>query len=124
MLGITPDKVYKTVEKYNKHGVKFKEGVQWGGRREERCLMSMEEERDFLKSIEVDALKGEIINYRQIKSKIEVRINREVSDDYVWDLFKRHKWTKKVPRKCHPKASVSAREEYKKNSPNYWMPGD
>ena len=50
----------------------------------------------------------------QIKSKLEAIINRNVSDDYIWDLFKRHKWTKKVPRQSHPQADKAKQEEYKK----------
>jgi transposase len=122
MLDITSNKVFKTVEKYNKYGVQWKSGIQWGGRREERSLMSLDEERDFLKSIEQDALNGHIINYKQIKSKLEIKLDKEISDDYVWDLFKRHSWHKKVPRKSHPKADKAAQEEYKKNFPNYWLP--
>jgi len=124
MLGITVNKVFKTVEKYNKYGVKWKDDKQWGGRREKRCLMSLEEESSFLATVEKEALNGDIINYSQIKSKIEIYLDKEVSDDYVWDLFKRNGWSKKVPRRSHPKASVAAQEEYKKNSPNYWKPKD
>ncbi|KAA6348019.1 hypothetical protein EZS27_004471, partial [termite gut metagenome] len=40
--------------------------------------------------------------YKQVKSLIEEKLGKSVSDDYVWDLFKRHKWTKKVPRQSHP----------------------
>ena len=87
-LGLSSNKVYKTVEKYNKHGLKWKENITRGGRRESNCLMSLNEESEFLKSIEQEALKGEILTYRQIKGKLELRLNRSVSDDYIWDLFR------------------------------------
>jgi transposase len=122
MLGITSNKVLKTVEKYNIHGINWKLGNPWGGRREKRSLMSLEEERDFLQSIEAEALGGGIVIYKHVKSKVESRLNRVVSDDYVWDLFKRHGWSKKVPRRSHPQADKSLQEEYKKNFPNYWLP--
>ena len=38
----------------------------------------------------------------------------KVSDDYIWDMFKRHKWSKKVPRQSHPQADKAAQEEFKK----------
>ena len=122
VLGISTNKVYKTVEKYNKHGLEWKQNVTRGGRRESRCIMSLEEEAEFLKSLEQKALKGEILTYRHIKNKLELKLNRLVSDDYIWDLFKRHNWSKKVPRQSHPKADKEAQEDYKKNSPNYWQP--
>jgi transposase len=122
MLGITSNKVYKTVEKYNTCGVLWKTGKSWGGRREARCMMSLEEEEFFLKSIEEDALKGSILTYRHVRSKLESLLGKCVSDDYVWDLFKRHGWSKKKPAKSHPKSDVAAREEFKKNSLNYWSP--
>ena len=124
MLGITRNKVYKTVEKYNTIGVGWKAGKSWGGRREERSTMPLEEERRFLQSIEEDALKGHIISNKQIKSKLEDKLGKEVSDDYIWDMFKRHGWRKKVPRKSHPKADKQAQEEYKKNFPSYWLPSN
>lgn len=117
MLGITHYKVLDTVSKYNKGGADWKVGKQWGGRREERCLMSLEEERTFLQSIEEEALNGEILTYKQIKSALEIRLGKSISDDYVWDLFKRHDWRKKAPRKSHPRADKSAQEEYKKKLP-------
>jgi len=121
-LGLSTNKVYKTVEKYNKHGLEWKENVTRGGRRESNCLMLLTEESEFLKSIEQEALKGEILTYRQIKGKLELRLNRSVSYDYIWDLFKRHNWSKKVPRQSHPKADKEAQEAYKKNFQNYWQP--
>jgi transposase len=122
MLGITSNKVYKTVEKYNIYGVLWKEGNPWGGRREARCLMSLEEEKIFLNGIENEALGGQILTYRHVRLKLEARLDRRVSDDYVWDLFKRHGWSKKAPGKSHPQSDVAAREEFKKNSRKYWSP--
>jgi transposase len=121
MLGITTNKVFKTVEKYNKFGVSWKEGISRGGRREARCIMTFDEEKSFLKTVEEDALSGRIVTYKHIRSKLEARLSKSVSDDYVWDLFRRHGWRKKVPCKSHPQSDGSAREEFKKNSPNYWL---
>ena len=122
MLGATKNKVFKTIEKYNKKGLEWKSGKSRGGRREARCIMSLEEESSFLRSIEAEALKGQIITYKQIKEKLELEIQKTVSDDYIWDLFNRHDWSKKVPRQSHPKADKEAQEEYKKNFRNYWQP--
>jgi transposase len=85
-----------------------------GGRREARSLMPLEEEPKILKQIEKQALSGQILIYKQVKSLIDERSEKSVSDDYVWDLFKRHKWTKKVPRQSHLQADKEAQEAYKK----------
>ena len=116
ILGVTKNKVFKTVEKYNKNGLEWKSDTSRGGRREARCTMSLDAESSFLRSIEQEALKGQIITYRQIKDRVETEIHKTVSDDYIWDLFKRHGWNKKVPRQSHPKADKEAQEAYKKTS--------
>jgi len=122
ILCVKPENIYKKVQKYNKFGSSWKSSVKRGGRREERCIMTLEKEKEFLKNIEEDALAGQIITYQQVKLKLEKQIERTVSCDYVWDLFKRHKWSKKVPRQSHPKADKVAQEEYKKNSRRIWLP--
>lgn len=122
ILCITINKIYKTVEKYNKFGASWKSNTKWVGRREERCIMTIEKEKEFLRSIETEAINGTIITYQQIKCKLEAIINRKVSDDYIWDMFKRHKWLKKMPRQSHPQADKAEQEEYKKNSRKIWLP--
>jgi len=122
ILCVKPANIYNKVQRYNKHGLSWKANVKRGGRREERCIMPLEKEQEFLKSIEENALGGQIITYQQVKLKLEKQIDRPVSDDYIWDMFKRHKWTKKVPRQSHPQADKAAQEEYKKNSPRIWLP--
>ena len=122
ILGVKVEYIYAKVQKYNKLGVSWKDNVKRGGRREERCIMSLDKERDFLASIESDAVNGKIITYQQIKSKLENQLCRSVSDDYIWDMFKRHKWHKKKPRQSHPRADKVAQEEYKKNFRKIWLP--
>jgi transposase len=122
ILCITSSKIYTKVRMYNKFGASWKSEAKRGGRREERCMMPLENEREFLKNIEEDALDGQIITYQQVKLKLEKQIERTVSEDYIWDLFKRHKWKKKAPRQSHPQADKAEQEEYKKNSRRIWQP--
>ena len=67
-------------------------------------------------------MSGSILTFRHIKETVEKKVGKKVSDDYIWDLFSRHGWSKKVPRQHHPKADKAAQEEYKKNSKKIWMP--
>jgi hypothetical protein len=79
-------------------------------------------EAALLSSIEEEALSGRILTYKQIKKKVETEVGKEVSDDYIWDLFSRHNWKKKVPWQSHPKAARQVQEEYKKTSGKSWQP--
>ncbi|KAA6319560.1 hypothetical protein EZS27_030565 [termite gut metagenome] len=116
LLGVSKSRIYRIIQFYNKQGKDWRLSKQWGGRREARSLMSLEEECKLLKEVETEALSGQILIHKDIKGKIESKVGREVSDDYVWDLFKRHHWKKKVPRGSHPKSEEGTRQEYKKNS--------
>lgn len=122
LLGINKSKIYSIVQKYNKLGKSWRTYNNWGGRREQRCLFSLTEEIAILKEIEEDALSGKILIYKHVKTIIEKKANKPVSDDYVWDLFKRHGWSKKVPRRHHPKRSEQDQMEFKKNSKRVWLP--
>ena len=57
-----------------------------------------------------------------IRKVVEKKVGQSVSDDYLWDLFKRHNWKKKAPRPQHPKKQQAKQEEFKKNSPSFWSP--
>lgn len=122
MLGITVTKIYKKVQTYNKYGIDWRKNKKWGGRREQRCHLSLEDEKKLLKQLEEEASKGFILTYKQIKTTVEGKVGREVSDDYIWDLFKRHNWKKKVPRQSHPKSDPEKQDEYKKNLKKTWHP--
>ena len=122
ILGTSPGIVRRTVQLYNKGGVDFMKQLQWGGRREDRSHLSLDEEKALLASITVKSLKGEILTAKDIRKEVERKINRAVSEDYLWDLFKRHGWKKKAPRPKHPKQDPKAQEEFKKNYPKQWQP--
>jgi transposase len=122
LLGVSKSKIFRVVQAYNKNGQKWHSDKQWGGRREERSIMTLEEERQLLSETEGEALKGKILIYKHIKAKVEKYSGRTVSDDYIWDLFKRHNWKKKSPRPSHPKADREKQDGYKKNSRSYWQP--
>ncbi|GAH56412.1 unnamed protein product, partial [marine sediment metagenome] len=75
----------------------------WGGRRDERAYITFEQEKELLEDLKQKALNGQIITVSDIKLVVEKRIGHHVSDDYLWDLLKRHDWQKKAPRPKHPK---------------------
>jgi transposase len=121
-LGVTKSKVYKVVQAYNKEGANFTKNLKWGGRRSENSHMSFEDEKKIMEALKSKAKEGKIIVAKHIRKIIEAKIGTAVSDDYIWDLFKRHNWKKKMPRPEHPKRNKLAQEEFKKNSPKYWQP--
>jgi len=121
-LGVTKSKVYKVVELYNKEGKDFTKALQWGGRRDATSFMSFEQEQEMMNSLKIKAKEGKLLVAKHIRKIVEEKIGKEVSEDYIWDLFKRHNWKKKMPRPEHPKRNKTAQEEFKKNSPKYWQP--
>lgn len=122
LLGTTATIVRRYVRLYNKHGSGHLANLQWGGRRQARSLLSFEQEEELLAAVAEKSLKGEILTAKDIRTEVEQKVNRSVSDDYLWDLFKRHGWKKKAPRPKHPMQGLAAQDEFKKNSQNYWQP--
>jgi len=122
ILGVSKHKIYNVIQLYNKYGKEWRTYDNWGGRREARCNLSLEEEAALLKEVEKEALSGKILIYKHVKDIVEKKTGKEVSDDYIWDMFKRHGWKKKVPRQSHPKGNKEKQEEYKKNSKKIWQP--
>jgi len=102
-LGVTKSKVYKVVEQYNKIGADFTDHINWGGRRLATSLMSFEDEEKMMNDLKLKATEGKILVAKHIKKVIEKKVGKQVSDDYIWDLFKRHNWKKKMPCSEHPK---------------------
>jgi len=115
-------KVYETVKKYNTNGKTWHTQKKWGGRRKKNEYLSIEEEKKFFINLENEALKGQILTYKDIKKLIENKLNKEVSDNYIWLLFKRNNWVKNQPRPHHPDRNIEEQNEFKKNFKRIWQP--
>lgn len=122
LVNLSKPSIYKIVEGYNKLGAEAIKYSQRGGRH--RFLLSTEEESVLLQAIEQKAAKGLIKTANDIRSMVEGKVGRKVSDDYLWDLLKRNGWKKKMPRPHHPKRTLAEQQEFKKNSPTVWHPCD
>ena len=120
ITGYSKANIYSIVQQFN--GTKEADVTpkQKGGRRRE--LMTVEEERKLMNSLESKALKGEILSGKDVRKIVELKINKPVSDDYIWDLFKRNGWSKHSPRPHHPNKDIGKQEEFKKNSKTIWLP--
>ena len=123
-LGVTKSKIYKVVELYNIQGASFTADLNWGGRRSSTSHMSYEEEEKMMQSLKLKALEGKVLVAKHIRKIVEAKVGKVVSDDYIWDLFKRHNWKKKMPLPEHPKKNKVAQEELKKNFLKYWQPSE
>ena len=97
---------------------------KWGGRRLETSTMSFDEETKMMNDLKTKANEGKLLVAKHVKKIVEKKLGKEVSEDYIWDLFKRHNWKKKMPRPEHPKKNKEAQEEFKKNSLKYWQPSE
>lgn len=120
IVNLSVHSIYKIVEKYNLEGASSISYKPKGGRR--KAYLSVEEEKELFVSLEDKASKGQIKTAGDIRLIVEKRIGHTISDDYLWDLFKRNGWKKKMPRPHHPKRSLEDQLEFKKNSPKIWSP--
>lgn len=118
--GYSKANVYAIVQQHNAKDKPDVSIQNRGGRR--RSLLSIEEEKEMMQKLEDKALKGQILSFWDIKKIVETQVGKSVSDDFLWDLFKRNGWTKHSPRPHHPKRNEAAQEEFKKNSKTIWMP--
>lgn len=120
MVGSSVHTIYKWIEGYNKKGAKSMELEGAGGRR--RSLLSYAEEKIMMQELSDKAATGIVLQAKDIKKEVEKKVGKSVSDDYLWDLFKRHQWVKQSPRPEHPQKDKAAQEQFKKNSRAIWMP--
>jgi transposase len=121
-LGISDTKFHRILSLYNRKGVSFCEALQWGGRREKRCLLSFEQQEELLQNGTKAALHGEMLVAKQLREAAEQKVGHSVWDNYLWDMLNRHGWTKKAPRPEHPGATQvkEKREAFKKKHPNFF----
>ena len=92
----------------------------WGGRR--RALMSVEEEREFLKPWAEQAMTGGVLVVSPIRAALSQRLGRPVAVSVVYRLLARHGWRKISPDTRHPKSDPTVQEDWKKNFLWRWDP--
>jgi len=119
-VGVSKHTVYQLVRSYNKKGIEAVAQKPKGGRR--RSLLSIDEETALMEDLKKMAQSGQIHSAIAIRKHVESKVGKKVSDDYLWDLFNRHGWKKKIPRPRHPKADKTIQARFKKNFPTYWSP--
>jgi len=117
--GYSKASIYGVVQQFNSKTTDVSPKPKGGRRRE---LMTIEDEAEVMKAMENKALKGQILSYRDVKKVVESKVGKSVSDDYIWDLFKRNGWTKHSPRPHHPQKDTGKQDEFKKNSKTIWLP--
>lgn len=120
ITGYSKANIYAIVQQFNNSKDPDVTTKPRGGRRRE--LMSIEQESELMNSLEGMALKGKILTGKDIRKVVEQKINKPVSDDYIWDLFKRNGWSKHSPRPHHPNKNIEEQERFKKNSKTIWLP--
>jgi len=119
-VGTTPGTIHQWVYRYNHEGP---EGFMLHGRGGRRFgLLTSDEEEAFLEEIMPTAKKGRIITAFAVKTRIEQRVGKSVSKDYLYDILHRHGWRKVMPRPRHPKTDMEKQEEFKKNFQSWWQP--
>ena len=74
-----------------------------------RRNLSEEEEAKILAECEKEAEAGQVLTAETVRRKLEERLGRETSSNYVYRVIKRNGWRKVMPRAKHPKSA--SREE-------------
>lgn len=120
ITGYSKAMVYNIVQTFNKTKITSLGSKPRGGRR--RSYMSLDEEKEFMATLESKALEGHIMTFHDIQKAIANKLGHQVSDDFIWDLFKRNGWTKHSPRPHHPFKNTDQQEDFKKNSRTIWLP--
>ena len=120
ITGLSVPSIYLIIQRFNKEGENTIALKARGGRR--RSLLTVEEEATMMHDLEAKAVDGAILTAYDIRKYVEQRVGRAVSDDFLWDLFKRNRWVKRSPRPEHPKKNQKAQEQFKKNSRTIWLP--
>lgn len=112
--------VWRWISQYNLQGPEGLDRQGRGGRR--WAYLSVPEEEAFLQQWQQQAVRGELLTAKQLRTQLEKFARRKVSLGYVYRLLHRHGWRKLGPRPRHPKAQPRAQERFKKNFPRSSKP--
>jgi len=112
LTGYSESRVNHLVSEYCRNGIGyFLEEHRKGGNRRN---MPKEKEVEFLEGFRESAEAGKELTVRDVLSEYR-KIVPEAYPSTVYDLLRRHKWRKVMPRPRHPKAASEAEQEASKN---------
>ena len=84
-------------------------------------LLSWEQEEEILNQFNDGT--GKQVTANEIKAVLDEACGKDTGRVYVYNVLKRHGWSKKMPRSRHPKAAdEEACEASKKLNPVCWIP--
>ena len=107
--------IRKLISLYNKHGMAAIDVKGQGGRKNQ--IMTLSEEKVFLEQFVQKALQGQIATVGEIKEAFILQTGRKkVAISTIYNLLKRHDWSKKKARPSHPKSNKEEQEAFKKTS--------
>jgi transposase len=84
----------------------------WGGRR--HYIMTIEEERNFLRTWEEKANEGGVLSVPPIHAALVERLGHSIPMSTTYRLLARHGWRKVKPDTKHPKSKPAIQEKFKK----------
>jgi transposase len=113
ITGFTPGSIRVFISKYHQRGAySLLNKPQHGNHRS----LSKEEEQEVLGGFSELAEKGQMLIVSDFHKALEQKAGHAVALTTAYNILKRHKWRKIMPRSRHPKkASDSEIEDYKKN---------
>lgn len=90
-----------------------------------RRNLSEEEEAKILAECEKEADAGQVLTAETVRRKLEERLGRETSSNYVYRVMKRNGWRKVMPRAKHPKSASREEQDSSKKlkiNTTIWLP--
>ena len=111
--GLAVSYIGKLAGKYCNQGL---EAIVVDRRHSNRWNMTFEEEEAFLEPFKKAAEAGKIVSIKEIRLAYEKKIGHEIKGhSQIYDLLKRHKWRKVMPRSKHPKQASEEEQNLAKN---------
>ena len=120
VVGVNRATVVKWIRKVRNCGLDDLLNDGRGGRR--RAYVSLEEEKEFFKTVLKEAEKGTFITAEEIRKKFNKHFGINMSKSGFYSVLHRNDWRKVMPRKQHPKKAdakeIEASKKLKPNSKN------
>jgi transposase len=122
ILGVSKPSVYLYVRSFNQHGIPGILPKPRGGRK--RAFLNPVEETKLIISFERKLLNNKILSFKEMKHRAEKKIGHAISDDYMWDLFHRHGWKKKMIRPDQKKHPGKGKAADSRSLKSCWLPDE